>query len=76
LLLSVPPKYSFSDDDGVFERQERSSHPQRAVDNEGDVVRSNVLDTGLLCEHSGFRRAPDTSIYQRTGKVTKAAIRI
>ena len=36
------PKVQFCDDNGVFERQERSSHPQGAVENErnaGSVVR-------------------------------------
>jgi hypothetical protein len=35
-----------------------------AAENERNVVWSDVLGTGLLCEHSEFRRVPDTSIYQ------------
>jgi hypothetical protein len=47
-----------------------------AAEDERNVVWSDVLGTGLMCEYSGFRRAPDTSIYQRTGRVTKEAVRI
>ena len=72
MLLSVPPKYSFAMTMGYLKGKSAVCIYRELLKTKGTLFGR----TGLLCKHSGFRRASDTSIYQRTGRVAKEAVRI
>ena len=75
MLLSVPPKYSFAMTMGYLKGKSAVRIHRELLKTKGTLF-ADILGTRLLCEHSRFRRAPDTSIHQRTGKVAKTAVRI
>jgi putative transposase len=63
MLLSVPPRYSIAMTIGYLKGQERDPDPPGAATYQRDVIRPELLGTGLLSEHLRIGRSPDPTVY-------------